>query len=273
MVTRILNASELYPYLDLTAGTVTDHQKSLISAAISYAEGVVRSTLRYDPVIGVRTEYYPSMDLTTDFGPDAWEVNDNVAYIRRLSQEGSDKLQVAGLPVRETDEQGANPIDLRIDYDGRAGTQTGAFAVETQQTEGTDFWPNYDLIDSGGRKMCNDGIIRSYGRWPNTSGSVKIVYVSGYTASELAGTDSRVNAAPIREAVLEEALTYVHRAWIKRGGVGGWGIGPYTSENLGDYSYSADTTWTRQVLGSGQISARSAALLEPFINFGSHLYL
>lgn len=266
--TNLLSANDLYPYLELTADTVTADQTTILKNAINYAEGAIRAILRYDPMIGVRTEYYPNLDMTSNWGSAVWEANDNVAYVRRLSEEASDELQVAGLPIRETDEDGNNPIDLRIDYDGRSGTQSGAFGSSTVQTEGTDFWPNYDLLDSGSRKVCNDGIIRSHGRWPSTAGSVKVIYVSGYTITELTGIDTKIDASPIREAAIEEALRYFHQSWTKRKGRTGWGVGPLTGEDLGDYSYTADAFLTRQMHSTGKVSARGYSLLEPFINFG-----
>lgn len=267
---NILAVSDLYPYLNITADDVTTAQTTLLTEAINYAEGAIRAILRYDPMMGVRTEYYPNLDLTASFGPAIWEATDNVAYVRRLSEESSDALQVAGLPVRQTDDQGNNAIDLRIDYDGKAGTTSGAFGSSTQQTEGVDFWPNYDQHDSGARQVCNDGIIRSEGRWPARAGSVKIVYVSGYTAAELAGTDTVIDASPIKQAVLTEALRYFHQAWSLRAtDKRKWGAGPLTGERMGDYSYTTDQMLARQLLSSSdKVSAKTYALLEKFINYG-----
>src|SRR5690606_18761523 len=111
-------------------------------------------------------------------------VDNNQAFIRRLNDSAVDELQVQHLPIRYRDKDGSNAIDLRIDYDGRGGTRSGAFAANTQQTEGVDFWPNYDAQDSSGYQLCRDGVIRSEGRWPNQPGSVRITYTAGYTAEE-----------------------------------------------------------------------------------------
>src|SRR5690606_32970226 len=99
----------------------------------------------------------------------------------------SSELQLTHLPIREFDENGENGIDLRIDYDARSGTRSGSFAVDTKKEEGIDFWPNYDAHDVVGRRICTDGIIRSEGRWPSVSGSIKVIYVAGYTSDEFRG--------------------------------------------------------------------------------------
>jgi hypothetical protein len=159
---------------------------------------------------------------------------------------------------------------LYIDYDGRAGAKTGAFATETLRVEGAEYWPNYDGVDDSGNKLCRDGIIRSIGAWPTTAGCIKIVYVSGYTASEFAGESLTVDAMSILEVVCAEAARRARQVFLtmKRTGAG-WTSGPLSGETLGDYSYSVDTVSSAAMLGAGKdLTGDSKERLTPFVNFG-----
>jgi hypothetical protein len=246
----------------------TDKETAIITEAWKQAEGAIIRHLRYNPVLSQKIEYYPNTDYTSSSMGGVWESEGNEAFFRRFAESVSDELQIRGLPVRETDQSGNNPIDLRIDYDGRSGTRVGAFA--TADIEGTDFWPNYDGIDSASIKICSDGIIRSEGRWPSVAGSVQITYMSGYTAEELAGIDSVIDASPIREAVIDEAVRRTHKAFSRMKKRTGFGAGPLSSESLGDYSYSVDGVILQQLVGSkSDVMAETALKLESFVNFGA----
>jgi hypothetical protein len=269
----ILTLEEVLVELGLTLATATTQEQEVAQRAIRQAEGAIKRHLRYDPVQKVRTEYYPNMEPSLGSRAAVWETNDTEAYVRYLSDASTDELQVLSLPIREKDAEGANTIDLRLDYDGRSGTRSGSFAAETQRTEGTDFWPNYDMIDSLGNRVCTDGIIRSEGRWPAVPGSVKITYLAGYTANELAGEDDVIDASPIKDAAMNETVRRVHKRFSQMKKRTGFGTGALASESLGDYSYSADAGSLKDLTSSRHaLTQESVALLQDFVNFGGMLY-
>ena len=239
----------------------TDEERAVVQQAVTKAEGAVRKFLGYDPSSQSRTEYYPQQDFLPSNAAAVWEVSDTEAYLRRLSSASVDELQLKHIPVR------SHPaIDLRIEYDGRFGTKTGSFAIETLKVEGTDFWPQYDSVDSSGYRVCNDGIIRSLGRWPTEPGSVKIIYTAGYTAAELEGQDAIIDASPIMDATVEEALRRAKKVltlWRKSSRVG-HSAGVVTSENLGEYSYSLSTGVMDKLLSAGSLSSESRDKLQSF---------
>lgn len=268
---RIVLLSDLLVLLGLTSPTSLE--TAVVRSSLTLAEGSVISHLRYDPVQSVRTEYYPNQTVNGSLVDGVWEANATQAYYRRINSGASDELQVQRLPIREFDVDGENPIDLRIDYDGRAGTRSGSFGSGTIKSVGVDFFPNYDFIDSSGYKVCRDGIIRSSGLWPQEPGSVKIAYLAGYTAAELAGSDSVIDASPIREAVIDEATRRVHKAYsrMKKASAGFVG-GPFSSERLGDYSYSVEANSLEKYLSSSSnLLAETMELLGPFVNWGVSL--
>lgn len=263
---RIIDISEALLELGLSV-SVTETERAIAGTALVKAEGAIKRHLKYDPVQSVRTEYYPQLDFNNQTRRSIWEVTDTQAFIRSQSKASSDELQVVGLPVRVADSDGNNTIDLRIDYNGRSGTQLGSFAVSSRQVEGVDFWPNYDVEDSAGRSVCRDGIIRSEGLWPDSPGSVKLVYVAGYTDAELHGQDVTIDASPIMDAVIDETVRRVQKAFsrMKRTNVGFVG-GPFSSEKLGDYSYSLDLSTLSRLVGTGwDILPETAMKLEQFI--------
>lgn len=245
------------------SGSVTETERAIAQESLNDAESDVIRFLRFDPVQKSHTVYLPNMDFARQSRDYVWEVNDNEAYIRRLAEASTDELQLQHLPVRSI-------TSLFVDYDARSGTRSGSFAASTQWTEGTDFWPNHDLVDSDGNKVCRDGVLKSEGRWPNLPGSVKVTYVAGYTDAELHGTDAKLNARPIASVVLNESIRKMNQiyAWMKKTR-GGFATGPFTSENLGDYSYSQDSALLQSYLKSlAGLTAESQDKLGEFVNWG-----
>lgn len=258
----IIDVSEILLELGLSA-SVTDEERAVVNSAIADAEGAVRRHLKYDPVQRSRTEFYPQADLSAQSRGSTWEVDDGQAVLRQYASAAFDELQVQHIPIRSI-------TDLRIDLDGRSGTRSGGFPATAVRTEGVDFSPNYDGWDSGDNGICRDGIIRSMGRWPLSPGTVRIVYVAGYTTDELHGQDAAVEARPIVDAVKDEAIRRVRKkyALMKQAGVG-WAAGPLRGERLGDYSYTTDgAALAASVGGMWDILPETAMKLSEFVNVG-----
>lgn len=252
-------------------GTATVQQTTIAQLSLVKAQGAVIRHLHYNPLLLLQTEFYPRMNANPADGQGVWEVDATSAYFRNLTDAATTELQLARLPIREQDSS-SNTIQVWIDYDGRSGTRSGSFPTSSLKEVGVDYHPNYDGIDSRGYKICRDGILRSEGRWPGLAGSVKVTYAAGYTAEELAGTDSVVDASPIREAVIDEAVRRVHKTYSRMKKRTGFGVGALSSESLGDYSYSADGALLAQLVGSNSdILAETALKLESFVNFGAML--
>ena len=229
---KIVDVSEALLVLGLS-GSVTEEERAIVNDAIMKAEGAVKRYLHYDPVQALRTEYYPRADYGPQSDEGVWEIAGDQAYLRRPATGAGDELQVLRIPIRSSP-----AIDLRIDYDGRSGAGASAFPLTSLKVEGVDFWPNYDSVDSDDNRMCRDGIIRSFGAWPTTPGSVRIIYTAGYTAEELHGQDSVVDAAPIVDAVIDETVRRVKKTYALMKQTSGWVPGQIKSERLGDYAYT-----------------------------------
>lgn len=247
------------------SSSITGEESSLVTAAVGQAERAVARFLGYDPVLRTRTEYYPIMSVIPQ-GGEVWDADENQAFLRRTVSASGDELQVRHLPVRAT-----VAIDIRVDYGGRFGKGSGAFAASTRKTEGVDFWPNYDGLDDDGLSVCRDGIIRSIGQWPSEPGSIKITYAAGYSSDELLGTSALVQAGQIGDAALIEALRRVKRSLVlwKKDASAGHLAGAITSEHLGDYSYSVSPGSAESSFGLGMaLCSEAAEALEDFRNLG-----
>lgn len=260
---RIIDISEVLLPLGLS-DTVTDEERAVANAAIIKAENAVKKYIRYDPTLLSRTEYYPQQRFRGS-GYRRWESNDTHAYIRQLSEGSTDELLVRHIPIRTS-----VAVQLWIDYDARSGTRAGSFGAATLQTEGTDYWPNYDMEDSNGDSVCSDGIIRSMGLWPTEPGTVRITYTAGYNDVEMHGQDLLLDGGPIADAVVEEACRHVRKVMVSRKSSGvGWVAGLMNSEKLGDYSYSVDGALLLRLFGPGDdLMGESKEKLEPFVNMG-----
>lgn len=241
--------------------TVTDEERAIVLMCMTAAEGAVRRHLKYDPAYAQRTEYYPLLDQNMGSRESIYEVSSTQAYQRFVTDASSTMLQLKHLPIRSV-------TSLRIDYDGRSGTRSGAFGSETAKTEGVDFWANYDGVDSDGNKVCRDGILRSVGLWPNNTGSVKVVYYSGYRSKELRGQDSIIDASPIWDCCLDETTRRLQKVMSrKKNGLAGFS-GPLQSEKLGDYAYTANANLLSRLIGGGDLMPESVEKLNDFLNYG-----
>ena len=259
----LIDVSDVLLECGLTSSP-TDVERAMCVVAIRRAVGEIRKYLRYDPVQATRTEFYPQADYSQSSREAIWEVSDTQAYTRFLSEASTNELFVQHVPIRSI-------TSLYIDYDARNGSRSGAFASSSLKVEGTDFWPNYDGVDSSGNKLCRDGIIRSIGRWPTVAGSVKITYVAGYSVAEFNGTDSVIDASSIKDAAIIEAARQVKKAFVNaKNATTGWLPGMVTSENLGDYSYSLDSSSTAKLFGSSAMSLlqETKDRLQEFMNYG-----
>lgn len=253
----IVQPEDLYLFLGLSSER-TSEECRVAQKALLMAEAAIRRYLQYNPVSATHTEYYPQMEASL---PSArvWEVNETEAYQRRVDSGAHTELQIRNIPIRSV-------TSLHVDYDGRSDTGTDPFPASSLWTEGTDFWPNYDMVDSQSNKVCGDGLLRTEGSWPSRPGSVKIVYTAGYTNAELKGEDSVIDALPIYEATLDEAQRRFIKAFSRRKAKAGF-IGPLASEGLGEYNYSVDGA-ARQNILSGSLSRETQETLQPYINYG-----
>ena len=119
---------------------------------------------------------------------------------------------------------------IREDINGRFGQPSGSFPATSALVAGDEFYIDYKT--AGFSKF---GLIRRINRlWPSNAGTVKIVYVAGWTAAELAGdvTDPELDARDIGLVVKQKSTVMFQNSLnvAERNGI--------SSESLEGYSVS-----------------------------------
>jgi len=243
----------------------TEEERAIVQQALVKSWAAVARFLHYDPELKERTEILPVTDFQRAALPGIWEIENQRAYVRRQVTAASSELQLSAIPLRSSP-----AIQVWVSYDGRFGTRPTAFGAGDKKVEGQDYWAQYDTVDGDDNKLCSDGILRSFGAWPSEPGSIKVVYTAGYSDSELNGQSDNVDAAPIMDAVVEEALRRAKKVltlWKKNARTG-HNAGTITSEGLGDYNYSISGGVLDKLLSAGSLSSESKEKLAPFVLWG-----
>jgi len=249
-------------------GETSNDNDTIISLSIRRAEGAVKRFLKYDPVKRARTEFYPQSTARERSGL-VLESTDTHAIFTNPESVRGNELQLQHIPIRSD-----TAIQIWVDFGAKAGTKSGSFAASTKKTEGTDYWANYDANDSDGNAVCRDGIIRAYGLWPIEPGSIKVTYTAGYTSAEFRGTDSLIDASPIWDAALEEAVQRARKAILsKKSTKLGYLSGPVIEEKLGDYSYKVSDSISKELFGVAafDLLTESMSKLQDFAHYGVEL--
>lgn len=246
----------------------TTAEEAIADESIALAEGAVIRELKYDPVHRQRTKLYPTVRSAQGarfrWASD-WDVQGSHAVRDRVVELGGELLQLTHIPVRSI-------ANLWIDENAKGGKASGAFPSSSLKTEGVDFWAQYDLEDSNGDLACMDGILHNDSGWPHDVSTVKVQYTAGYTKEELTGRDSILDASPIYQAVLTEALRRAKQAFViwKKSADRGHVAGVIKSERLGDYQYTLGTS-SEMALLFGETTGlmpSSTELLSGFVNMG-----
>lgn len=273
-MTTIASEAEARASLGLMS-TITDEERAMLNLFLPEAEGAVIGHLGYDPVQRSAVEYYPRADPSGGIGVvgSAWDVDSNHRRAELYGVRGRapifPTLQLERLPVRDV-------TDLRIDYDGRFGQQTGSFGNASQKTKGTDFWMETDQPN-----YCPTGCLFANSQWPMEPGTVRVTYLAGYSPDELQGratttktedgiiTTARVNASPIKRAVLLTVSTAMQKWASLKKSKTGWKPGGLSSEKLGDYSYTVGGTSAQTIAGlKVELPGTAIEILEPFVHWG-----
>ena len=254
----ICTRAEVETWLGITT-TITEGERGLLNMLLPSAEAAVKKYIGYDPVQATRTEYYPLGPFRhSDDEAETIDVQGGVAVFQGTRYDDN-ILILNHLPVRSI-------TTLYEDRDARAGQGSNPFPAGSLLTAGTQYY--LDLTASG---ISKSGFVYRVGSgWPNVPGSVKITYVAGYSAQELAGqsTDGP-DASDLKMAtVLTVAKAFATAKTIQAGSSGS-PFGVLASENLGDYGYSVDAMSASRLFGMlDPIPQEAKTILHKYMHYG-----
>lgn len=254
----------------------SEAERALVQQVIAPSIQAVVDHIGYDPVQSESVEFYPR----GDFSPRAptavsYDVDEagTVAVPMAAGGVGS-SLQLARVPVRRI-------ASLRIDHDGRFGSNPTAFGAD-KELPSSDYWLELEQAD-----LCRSGLVLSRSRFPSEPGTIRVQFVAGYSRRELAGvaretmeevidgvteyTSAGVNASPLVRAARMTAVRAFLAQHARRKSVlvGFAAAGALTSEKLGDYAYTRDAAAAAAMVGESiSLSGEAMDLLEPFVHYG-----
>jgi hypothetical protein len=202
------------------------------------AEAAVRKFLRFDPMQRQRVEYYPILSNaqhTTRGDYSQWDSRNGKAVITDYSGVGGDIITLKHTPVADD-----NTLEVRENYDARAGQNSGSFGSTTVLTQGTQYW--LDTDETTGFSLSGS-LVRVGGNWPRDPRSVKVTYNGGFTRDQIDGNDPDFVCPAAAAIKLGAIITHiaVYRSFKllgKQGDSVGLVAGPITSESIDGYSYS-----------------------------------
>lgn len=276
----IILESELKAALGLT--DPDDTQAMRLVLAMTAGHAAIRRHLKYDPEQKVGpAELYPRTDQESESTLGGrWDVNDAHTRVFFEQRRGVDRyLQLARLPVRKI-------ASVLVDPSAKFGQQSGDFGDGTAWTQGSEFSVEWDEQDSANIGVCRSGMLVAHGAWPARIGTVKVTYRAGYSQNEFRGpatasseaadgtiTTKGVDASPIKAAALLTCMAkyLTLKSFAVSSLTGVHAPGPFSSERLGDYSYSlANPQMAAIVAGMAtDVPPEAAELLSDFVHYGT----
>jgi hypothetical protein len=226
-------------------GSVTDQEDGLINLLSPMVEQSVKRFVGYSIEQATHTHFLPRDRRGGNVDPAVryYDVQGGKAVGATIGGVAeAAMLLVPEIPLRSI-------TNLYEDTSAYAGQGSSDFTASTELTSGSDFYVQYEPAG-----LSMGGIIhRTGGYWPAKNGTVKVVYVGGYTQAEL----STGIAADIKLA----CLLSIQHAFGQRGE----SAGTIKAERLGDYAV------TYAVERAAQMPRQARKLLGPFVSFGKFL--
>lgn len=256
-MTPIKTGAEILAWLGVSSPTA---QQTAVADVVAKGQtAAFANFIGYNPVQATVTEYLPahternltdpllmSFDRHTRVGPD---VQTRTSDVWR-------QLQLRVLPVRSITNVWQNP---------GAWETAGGVWDDAHRLDPSAYF--LDAADDSGR--CESGILfRNTGEWGRDPRSIKVVYVGGLTAEELAADRPEIVMAFYESC--QVAYTAVMTQMPKAGEPG---TGVVSGFHIDAYGVNYDTSSSAKLYGMGPntISPRAMSLLKTFVNYSRYL--
>lgn len=265
----LLQASDIQAYLSIGN---TSPYVALCNLLAPYADRLVKKYVGYAVEQATFTELWPFISTRADLSVGYVEDEEILAYegspqgarpIRQGRGNSRDTLFALNLPVRQV-------VSIYEDVQAWLNTNPAqAFPAGTLLKSGTDYvvdWESFDFVGLTG--VCKTGFIFRVGSiWSLQARSVKLTYVAGWSAAELASTVPEYKLA----AVLTGAKL-VKEAIAQGLGDGMGSTGLIQSEDLDDYSVSyVPPEGGPDVCLQNDMPREAKKLLEELVRMTKHL--
>lgn len=252
-MTAICTTDEVFALLGNS--TPTAAETALLNILKPMAEDAVREAVGYSITQDTYTHFLP------EFDEDGLEVdridvvNDRVVFDYRGA---TNKLFAPERPIRSI-------TSIYRDCAAYGGQGSSDFPASSLLTAGTDYYVDY--VSSG--VSWSGMLVAIVGSWPTRSRTVKVTYVAGLTAGELAGTTAVRGPSGSGVGQLKyAALLAASLAFKEPESIQGSNSGPITAERLADYSVSYSAKDISNIFGFKQrLPSKVLDLLEPFKRF------
>jgi hypothetical protein len=184
----------------------------------------VKDFVGFDIEQATYTEYYPVSDQIGSESPLARADT----YMSLLGSGSLETVGVSDLFLKQRPVRSITSIhENRGAWDANAAS--GDWSSDSLLASGSDYKVDWD--EDG---LCMSGTITRQGIWPSAKRSVRVVYVGGFTADELA---SERWSAFKEAALLTIQMKYMDLQSLRQN-TDRTGVGPMTSERIGDWAGS-----------------------------------
>ncbi len=218
--------TEVIPGIGNSAGCLSADDITELGRINTRSQAAVEEALGWPIEQATYTEYYPIAPDVVREGQETLEVEGGSAYFAR--GDGGTVLSLRNRPVRSI-------TSVTIDTNGFFGQVSGSFAGSAL-VAGSDYYLTLDY-----RGLSRSGaLVRRGPAWPAIPGSIKVVYVAGFSSAELLATYSF-----FKDAVLRTIRDHWNRYLQMKAGLAGKELnseslpggvsGSYSTENTGQW--------------------------------------
>ncbi len=242
-MTSIVESDDVFAYLSIAPTAIQSDAMDVITTGL---ESAVKRFCRWKICEATLTSYLPLHPTAVGYHIPTAEVG----YGIWTTTGGRNRLQLPAMHVKSI-------TSIYEDYGAKAGVGSDDFPSTTLLTAGDDYFLEKD---SGSTYSESGGVIRVGCNWSSTPGTIRIVFVAGFSESELSGEFNSIRFALIRECA---------KAWLARqrenslASSAGSDALILSSEKLGDYTVSFRDPMSR----TSQSDYGSYGLSEDFRDF------
>lgn len=250
----LATTSDVLSWLGISSSHSADDD-FIVAVLMASMDRMFADYLGFSPAQATRTEYYPSRVTMNqrDNLIDGWERagSNKVVPIDRYRSERR-IIALRHLPVRSIASVYENP-DAWM-------TSPPTFDAGHLLTAGTNY-----MLDVDEDGLSRTGfLINNTGPWSSGDRAVKVTYVGGYTASELAADYGVFRHAYLEAVQIAYNACRVHRFSEASGRM----VGVMTSESLGDWSASYDALTSQKLYGlENHLPSATMKRLECYRNY------